>query len=405
MVRTATLTGSGVDGAEAIANLRVWIDDVDSAPDFAFVFYGCTLDDFDLHRSLRDCWPSATLVGGTSSRGVMSAAGMAGENSVGAFLLWDEDGDYGSASAMFGDDPRAAATRALNEALENADCPGELPELIWVYQAPGNEEAVLDGLRQVVGDRCPIIGGSSADDAVTGHWRQFGPDGPIDNGIAVAVLFTSGGVSVAFEGGYEPTTNSGVVTGVRPSENGGIVTGAEGRQLLTIDNRPAAEVLNEWVSGALSDRLEGGGSILADTTLTPLGIKPEGDDAFAHYLLVHPASICSDGTVETFATIAEGTCLISMRGDRQRLIDRAGRVADAANARYRTDNDLAGGIVVYCGGCMMAVDDEMSEVVKALSRSFGNAPFLGCFTFGEQGPVLGANVHGNLMISAIAFGR
>jgi hypothetical protein len=32
-------------------------------------------------------------------------------------------------------------------------------------------------------------------------------------------------------------------------------------------------------------------------------------------------------------------------------------------------------------------------------------PFIGCFTFGEQGLVLDRNAHGNLMISAIAFGR
>lgn len=265
----------------------------------------------------------------------------------------------------------------------------------------------MDGLRDVVGDRCPILGGSSADDEVLGKWRQFGPHGPIDNGIAVAVMFTSGGISVAFEGGYEPTVNSGIVTGVRPSDAGetGIVTEAKGRQILSIDGKPAAHVYNEWLGGALGAKLENGGSVLADTTLTPLGINPPGNNSFSHYLLIHPASINSDGSLETFATITEGTRLVSMRGDRKRLINRAGRVTDVANAPYRIGNDLAGGVVVYCGGCMMAVDDEMLEVVDAVSKSFGDAPFLGCFTFGEQGPVQGANVHGNLMISAIAFGK
>jgi hypothetical protein len=53
---------------------------------------------------------------------------------------------------------------------------------------------------------------------------------------------------------------------------------------------------------------------------------------------------------------------------------------------------------------MLAVGEEMPQVAHAVTRSFGEKPFLGCFTFGEQGAILGKNAHGNLMISAIAFG-
>jgi hypothetical protein len=41
----------------------------------------------------------------------------------------------------------------------------------------------------------------------------------------------------------------------------------------------------------------------------------------------------------------------------------------------------------------------------AICRGFQDTPFLTCFTFGEQGNLLGRSQHGNLMISAIAFGR
>src|SRR3546814_3501620 len=58
----------------------------------------------------------------------------------------------------------------------------------------GQEEQVVEGLRRVVGDRCPIIGGSSADDDVVGLWRRLGPDGPMEDGIVVGVLFSSGGI-------------------------------------------------------------------------------------------------------------------------------------------------------------------------------------------------------------------
>ena len=86
-------------------------------------------------------------------------------------MIEDADGDYGAAAARLGGDPEAAAMQALRAALESCDCVGQLPDLIWVYQSPGHEEAVMQGLRRIVGDRCPIVGGSSADDAVAGQWR------------------------------------------------------------------------------------------------------------------------------------------------------------------------------------------------------------------------------------------
>ena len=47
----------------------------------------------------------------------------------------------------------------------------------------------------------------------------------------------------------------------------------------------------------------------------------------------------------------------------------------------------------------------MTEVSSGLARSLGNKPFLGNFTFGEQGCFVGGtNHHGNLMISVVVFG-
>ena len=395
-----TLIAAADDAATTMAAFENDVASVDLTADFIFCFYGCELDDAGVLSALTAQFPDAAILGGTSSNGVMSANGPAGKYSIGALIVSDPEGDYGVAARSFGDDPQQDATDALSAALTAADCPGELPELIWIYQAPGYEEAVLAGLREIVGDRCPIVGGSSADDLVLGNWRQMSNDGVMTDGIVVGVVFSSGGVTVAFEGGYEPTGDTGIVTGVASS---GVVTSHVGRHVLTIDDRPAAEVLNEWLGGAITAELEQPGSILATTTLTPIGIDTGGESEFSHYRLVHPASITSERGFTTFATIENGTRLFSMRGDRRRLIDRAGRVASIANEPLREGAGLAGGLVVYCGGCMMAVGEEMGSVSQTLAQSFGTSPWLCCFTFGEQGPVLGSNMHGNLMISTISF--
>ncbi|WDR03056.1 FIST N-terminal domain-containing protein [Devosia algicola] len=408
MVRLNSVMVSANTTEMAIAELANKLGDTDVTPNFVYAFYGCAHDDNQVLAFLKQRFPGAALLGGTSCSGVMTQAGLGGAESVGLLMIEDAEGSYGSSIVELGDDPAAAAETALLAALEAADCPNELPELVWVYQAPGQEEAVIAGLRRIVGDRCPVIGGSSADDTVAGNWRQLGPDRIMTNGLVVGVLFSSGGIGFAFQGGYEPSGQSGIVTRIGFDTDGksGIVTESRGRHILAIDNQPAAQTYNNWIGGGLTERLAEGGNILADTTMFPLGIDSGNINEVSHYLLVHPDAITPEGGLSTFAEVEEGTRIYSMRGEKRRLVDRAGRVASMAAASLPDGIDsLAGGVVVYCGGCMLAVGDGMSEVSKTVAESFSDTPFLGCFTFGEQGLILGKNVHGNLMISAIAFGQ
>ncbi len=409
MVRIRSFVSSKETTGEALDALSQLIDDSQGIdPDIICIFYDGAHDDEAIHAFLSQRFPQAALLGGTSCGGVMSEAGLGGDGSIGLLLVEDPDGDYGSAIGRLEGDAGDCAERLLRTALENADCVDELPELIWIYQAPGQEEAVIEGLRRVVGDRCPIIGGSSADNDVSGDWRQIGPDGVMRDGLVVGVFFSSGGIGFAFQGGYEPSGASGIVTrvGFDPAGDSGIVTQSRGRQIIAIDGEPAAAVYNRWVGGALEERLEAGGSILTDTTMFPVGIDVGKIEGITHYLLIHPDQILSDGRLSTFAEIEEGTRLYSMRGNKTRLVERAGKVAVAAASTLRGGAaSLAGGLVVYCAGCRLAVGEDMPNVSRAVSDSFDGMPFLGCFTFGEQGAMLGKNAHGNLMISAIAFGK
>ncbi|MBS0466310.1 MAG: FIST C-terminal domain-containing protein [Proteobacteria bacterium] len=404
MVAMQSFTTTGDCTQQALATLGKAMAEAmaEASPfkaDFVCAFFDGLHDDQAIARFLADNFPDAARLGGTSCSGVMSDAGFAGPGSIGLLLLEDPAGNYGSAAVPLQGNAADCAERALHLALQDAGCPGELPELIWMYQPPGQEEAVIDGLRRVVGDRCPIIGGSSADNDIAGTWRQIGPDGPLHNGLVVGVLFSSGGISHAFQGGYEPSGNSGIVTLV------GDETGDGARHIVAIDGQPAAEVYNRWIGGTLTDRLATGGNILKDTTMAPLGVDVGMDAGISNYLLIHPERILPGGALSTFAQVEQGMRLYSMRGSKSHLVERAGKVASAAAANLPGGaGQLAGAIIVYCAGCMLAVDDEIPRVAREVSAHLRGKPFMGCFTFGEQGFLQGRNVHGNLMISAVAFG-
>jgi hypothetical protein len=401
---------SNADTRRALDQLDARLGPRAGSARMVFAFYGCMHDDALLHRYLAQRFPQAALLGGTSSGGFMTHQGMMDERSIGLMLVDDEQGDYGVAAARLGEDPARTAQQLLLQALQNCGCSGELPALIWVYQAPGHEEQVVHGLRQVVGDRCPIIGGSSADNDVTGRWRQLGPGGPMADGLVVGVLFPSGAIGCAFQGGYEPAGPSGIVTGIGYEAAGasGVVTGASGRAILSIDGEPAAAVYDRWLGGRLGGLLAAGGSILAQTTMCPIAVDAGRVDGVTNFLLVHPESVSADGMLRTFCNVSVGDRVYAMRGDRQRLIDRADRVVHQARRGLGSAGNApgtAGALVIYCGGCKMAVGDDIGRVAAAIAQALGDAPFIGCFTFGEQGRLIDRNVHGNLMISAVAFGR
>jgi hypothetical protein len=408
MNRLHSVVASGVSTEAVMAALADQLPPGAAEVRMVFAFYGCGHDDQALHRFLRARFPSAALMGGSSSGGLITERGFSGQDSIGLLLVDDPEGEYGVAGAALGPDPAQSAEALLRQALAHCGCSGELPELIWIYQAPGHEEAVIAGLRRIVGDRCPIIGGSSADNDVSGRWRQLGPEGTMADGLVVGVLFPSGSIGYAFQGGYEPAGPNGIVTGIgyQPAGASGIVTGRIGREILTIDGDPAAQVYNHWIGHRLDSRLQSGGTILAETTMFPLAADAGKADGVTHYLLIHPESISSDGALRTFCDLEVGSRVYAMKGDRQRLVDRAGRVAEQARlALPGGHRGVAGGLIVYCGGCKLAVGDDITQVASAVAQGLGQAAFVGCFTFGEQGRLIDRNVHGNLMISAIAFGR
>lgn len=389
-----------VDTAAAIEDLGRQLDAWGIEPDCIFAFYGEQHDDEALAIFLRGRLPGVPVIGGTSSQGLISAEGLVGGQPIGLLVISDPDGQYGVAAEPLGADPAAAAERALLAALVNADAAGELPALVWVYQAPGAEESVLVGLKRVVGDRCPIVGASSIDDAMLGHWRQLSAAGPLASSVVVCVLFPSGGVSVAYQGGYEPTGDSGIVTDVAGDE-------PSGKEIVSIDGESAAEVFDRWSGGLLGPDWRSAGQDIKDLTATdPLGVAVGTTDDVTYFRLIQCAAVTSDGHLLGYGSVRRGERIYAMHGSVDGLVRRARAVVASATTTLRgPGGGIAGGLVVYCAGSRLAVGERIDRVVDALVTGFAGAPFLTCFSGGEQGPILGRAVHCNLMTSAVVFGR
>lgn len=369
-----------------------WLGRHDNAPDFIALHKSVGCRAAGLAPRLA---PTVALHGATSCLGVMSQDGARIDQGAGAFAIWDPAGDYGTAMRPIGADARAAARDAVEAALMAADRPGEAPDMVWLSASPGSEEAVLAGIAEVVGAKVPVMGGSAADDSIAGEWLVYDRDDVCTDGVVVSVLFPSTPVSFAYHNGYAPTAHQGTVTA------------ADGRVLQQIDGRPAADVYRDWTDHAvIPDAVTETTAILSASTLAPLGRYLDSVGDVPYHLLAHPSGLTPEGHLELFADVAVGDELTLMSGSPDQLTQRAGKVAAlAAQASGVGPDGLAGALVVYCGGCMLAVRDRLDDVSASVTEALPGVPYLGIFTFGEQGVVLGGdNRHGNLMISAVLFG-
>lgn len=383
-----TAEAASVATAASIEKLR-------TSPDLLVIYATENHANDALIASISAAAPGTPVLGSTSCGGVMTEAGFhSGPNgAVGVLAVSDPGGAYGVGSAALADDPFAGGAVAVQQALAASGRAFESPVIVWCCQPPGREEAVLAGIQSVIGRHTPIIGGSSADEQIAGKWREFSSDGVLTDHVVVAVWFPTTAHGAAFQSGYAPTGRSGTVTR------------AVGRQIWEIDGRPASEVYSEWTDGDVPASQTG--MILASSTPTPLGRLAGEVDGVPMFVLSHPATVGAAGELSLFTDIAEGDQLMLMRGSPESLIKRAAVVVDDARAAGGWARDeTIGGLVIYCGGCMLHVRDRMDDVAQRVSEAMQGAPFLGAFTFGEQGAIVdSSNRHGNLMVSSLMFGR
>ncbi|MDF1615089.1 FIST signal transduction protein [Desulfurivibrio dismutans] len=366
-------------------------------PDIIFVHWSVLHRGKELRTTLADEFPGCQIHGASSCLGGMTEDGVISREGRGLVLmgLTDPEGAYGVASGQLGDTPHRRAAEIVQGAISNARRPGEMPDLVRISSTPGCEDQVISGIESLLGPEVPIIGGSAADNQVRGEWELITHRQHLLEGLVVTVFYPSTTVAFAFHNGYSPTLAKGRIT------KGG------GRVIEEIDHQPAALVYNEWTGGVISPALADQESVLAATTLYPLGRVVGEIGGVPYFTLAHPDRVTPGQGLSLFADIKVGDEVILMRGTVETLISRAGRVTQAAlQAGRLTPEETCGAMIVYCAGCMLTVRDRIDEVAESLNAALGGKPFLGTFTFGEQGCFAGGeNRHANLMISAIVFGH
>jgi hypothetical protein len=126
-----------------------------------------------------------------------------------------------------------------------------------------------------------------------------------------------------------------------------------------------------------------------------------------HYLSIHPLSVnLSDKSLTIFANVEEGDEIQLMHGDWNLLLNRAHSTPQNALENGKIDKGEGSfGIYTFCAGTMLGIPESERPMIPLLVEETIGVPFIGTFTFGEQGYLTGVgNRHGNLVNSMIIFG-
>eukprot|EP00966_Prymnesium_polylepis_P224908 5201919-Prymnesium_polylepis.1 len=137
----------------------------------------------------------------------------------------------------------------------------------------------------------------------------------------------------------------------------------------------------------------------------PLGVT--ADDGFEYTRVLHPAFADSSvGAIFSFASVETGDQVQLLRTTKDSL---ANGVASAArtllnNSREFSADECIGALMIFCGGLVMTIDEQMPLAAEQLSSTIAHRNSLGLCTFGEDGRgASGAPTHGNLMCGCLLF--
>ena len=223
-------------------------------PNFAHVIYVSEDHHDEIIETIRKEIGPGVKIYGITSNSIITNDGIIEANkfAIGVLLSADENISYGMGTIDLDNakTPEEAGKKTIMAAIKDAGKSArEKPDMILYMGTTkrGEENQIMDGIAEVVGDDIPVVGGNAKDFGAkfANNWRQFTEKETFSNGLILVAVYAN-----KIGWGFEST--------FRLTDKKGIVTKSDGFRIAEIDGRPALDVYNEWVGGEFYTRLEAG---------------------------------------------------------------------------------------------------------------------------------------------------
>jgi hypothetical protein len=289
------------------------------------------------------------------------------------------------------EDP-AGAGRAIAEAIQPEVNSDTLALFLFPDGVTVNFDRLLAGLEgQLNLDHVlPLVGGTAGDNMEFKRTYQYCDDHVVSDGVVWALL--SGQAQIAW------AVNHGCVpVGIEHK-----VTRSEGNVIHELDDRPALEVVKDYVT-------EAGIEDWARTVLTlPLGLKVPGlIQDYDEYIIraIVGGKDDTTGSVTIPTEVSEGMSVWMTRRDSEKIAKGVERAAEEINAQL--GEEPARLVFQFdCAGRGKAIlrEQQKLQLLETLRGRIGpDVPWLGFYTFGEIAPVGGHNYFHNYTVVLTAL--
>jgi hypothetical protein len=345
-------------------------------PDFVFMFASVGYNQQALLKAVREATDGAPLCG-CSGEGII-AGGEADESNFSvAVMAIRSDQIRFSHGVVTGlkEDP-AKAGRAIAEAIQPEVSSDTLALFLFPDGVTVNFDRLVAGLEgQLNLDHLlPLVGGTAGDNLEFKRTYQYANDQVVSDGVAWALL--SGQARIAWA-----VNHSCVPVGIEHK-----VTRCEGNVIYEIDDRPAVEVVKDYVT-------EAGIEDWAGTVLTlPLGFKIPGHmQDYDEYIIRGMVGGKDDttGSVTIPTEVSEGTSIWLTRRDYEKLAHGVERAAEEIKTQLGEEPArLVFQFDCAARGKAILREQQKLQLLKMLRQQVGpEVPWLGFYTFGEIAPV------------------
>jgi len=351
-------------------------------PDFVFMFASVGYNQQALVKSVRESSGNAPLCGcsgeGTISRGEIDESNF----SVAVMVLSSDELRFinGMSTGLKADS--AGVGHAVANTISPEINSDTLALFIFSDGLTFNFDRFLNSLEGELNldHLLPLFGGAAADNLQLKQTYQYHNDDVISDGVSWALL--SGNARITW------AVNHGCVsTGVEHK-----ITRCEENIIYEIDDKPALEVLKEYLTG---DEIADWGKAVIHLTLgfeTP-GHMEGYDDYMIRFM---PTKDDEKGSVTIQTEVVEGTSIWMTRRDYEKVAGGIDRLA----SQIKTQLGESPAKLVFqfdcCGrGKVFLREHQKMELLNNLQQQIPDAPWLGFYTLGEIGPVGQANCFHN----------
>ena len=325
-------------------------------------------------RAVREAAGGVPLVG-CSAEGVISERSRETPYALLVAVIKSDSVRFHPAKATGLKEDSRAAGRSLGEQLREKVSSDALGVMVFPDGLTVNFDELSAGFSEVTKPEkfLPLFGGTSADDWALKQTYQYLNDEVFSDGVSCALI--SGDATMAF------ALNHGCVRLGTERK----VTKADGNVILEIDDKPALDVMKEYLD---VDEVDDWQKATANLTV---GFRaPDELRGLDEYVVRYvPGKDDDAGSVSIGTSVSAGESIWMMRRDYDKVSAGLNAVGDAIRDQLKGEEpalvfqfDCAG------RGKVIFREDEMLQLQSQLrQRVSENAPWLGFHCYGEIGPV------------------